>query len=538
MTVSTPTLTPSMPPRVLGLGAAAEPPQSARPRAARAAVDASLVERARKPGYSAWLAHVSPAAACSNPVRLRLDAEWHSTDGRSSELHRVSDDMPDGLFYVACKNRRATVCPACAETYRQDTYHLVKAGLLGGKGVPDTVAEHPCFFVTLTAPTFGPVHSCSVGSNGRVRPCRVRRHLEVCEHGKILGCWHRHDTDDPRLGEPLCRDCYDYDRQAVWNLHAGELWRRTTIALNRGLRAAAIDRGLFSWEVGETSRRKVPHVRLSFAKVAEYQRRGVVHFHALIRLDGYDPDNPERIITPDAAITPELLRAYIDDAARTTAFTMRPHPANRQGWDIAWGEQLDIRSVHLRPADVDDAGTLTTDAVAGYLAKYATKATEEAGHTSRRLSEIDIFRLTEEQDTHQTRQLQACWSLGRRPFYVTKASDRDEWDATWGKLCKWAHMLGFGGHFSTKSRRYSTTLGALRAVRRAYQRGEPIEPPAEHSARDDDQDGDDAAVTLTWTFDGAGWLTTGDAALANTSAAMARERRQIAREEIEHQLAA
>ncbi|GAA2989729.1 hypothetical protein GCM10020227_68150 [Streptomyces flavovirens] len=29
-------------------------------------------------------------------------------------------------------------------------------------------------------------------------------------------------------------------------------------------------------------------------------------------------------------------------------------------------------------------------------------------------------------------------------------------------------MLGFRGHFSTKSRSYSTTLGALRAARRAW----------------------------------------------------------------------
>ncbi len=47
------------------------------------------------------------------------------------------------------------VCPACAESYRTDTYQLVKAGLVGGKRVPETVAEHPCFFVTLTAPAFG-----------------------------------------------------------------------------------------------------------------------------------------------------------------------------------------------------------------------------------------------------------------------------------------------------------------------------------------------------------------------------------------------
>ena len=35
-------------------------------------------------------------------------------------------------------------------------------------------------------------------------------------------------------------------------------------------------------------------------------------------------------------------------------------------------------------------------------------------------------------------------------------------------------MLGFGGHFSTKSRAYSTTLGALRADRADHQREQAI----------------------------------------------------------------
>jgi hypothetical protein len=35
-------------------------------------------------------------------------------------------------------------------------------------------------------------------------------------------------------------------------------------------------------------------------------------------------------------------------------------------------------------------------------------------------------------------------------------------------------MLGFSGHFATKSRAYSTTLGALRADRAAYERERAI----------------------------------------------------------------
>ena len=38
----------------------------------------------------------------------------------------------------------------------------------------------------------------------------------------------------------------------------------------------------------------------------------------------------------------------------------------------------------------------------------------------------------------------------------------------WLKLRQWAHMFGYGGHFSSKSRRYSTTLGAMRTDRAEY----------------------------------------------------------------------
>jgi hypothetical protein len=51
-----------------------------------------------------------------------------------------------------------------------------------------------------------------------------------------------------------------------------------------------------------------------------------------------------------------------------------------------------------------------------------------------------------------------AWRLGGHPDYAGL------------QLRRWAHMLGFRGHFSTKSRAYSTTLGTLRADRAAHQR--------------------------------------------------------------------
>jgi hypothetical protein len=91
-------------------------------------------------------------------------------DAATGELAPVAAEGgagPDGVVYKACGDRRASVCPTCAETYRADTWQLVAAGMRGGKGVPETVAGHPTLFVTLTAPSFGVVHTRRTTSSGR-----------------------------------------------------------------------------------------------------------------------------------------------------------------------------------------------------------------------------------------------------------------------------------------------------------------------------------------------------------------------------------
>jgi len=127
------------------------------------------------------------------------------------------------VIYKACGDRRASVCPPCAERYRQDTWPLVAAGLRGGKGVPAEVSAHPAVFVTLTAPSFGLVHSRRIASTGRVLPCRPRRKPAACSHGVDLRCARHHDEGEAVLGLPLCLDCYDHPGQLVWNAHVGEL---------------------------------------------------------------------------------------------------------------------------------------------------------------------------------------------------------------------------------------------------------------------------------------------------------------------------
>ena len=226
------------------------------------------------PGYERWAEQVAATGYCVHPVRLRGTVDH--ADPLTGEVRTVyaTNREPDATLLKACGNRRVSVCPSCSATYQADSFQLLAAGLRGGKGVPETVAGHPRLFVTFTAPSFGPVHSRKA-QGLLVYPCHPYRQGVRCRHGQRAGCWQRHDADDPRLGEPLCPRCYQTGAQVLWNGLAGRLWSRTTIYVYRALAQ------LVGVPEGELRRL----VRISFAKVAEYQKRGAVHFHAIIRLD-------------------------------------------------------------------------------------------------------------------------------------------------------------------------------------------------------------------------------------------------------------
>jgi hypothetical protein len=216
---------------------------------------------------------------------------------------------------------------------------------------------------------------------------------------------------------------------------------------------------------------------------------------------------------PPISSRPEHAAAFID-------YTTDPHPARPEGWPIRWGEQVDVRIITLKGDNaVSDA------MVAGYLAKYSTKGTEVTGHTSRRLHEANIRLYANPVGTHTERLVHASWTLGEHN--------------TFESLRRWAHMLGFGGHFLTKARHYSITFTALRGARITYRRTEAVGP--EHDpTRFHCQDHLDEETTLIigrLSYAGTGWKTTGDALLANTAAAQARKRQATGREELAHEYA-
>ncbi|MEV8474477.1 replication initiator [Streptomyces sp. NPDC051173] len=392
--------------------------------------------------------------------RTRLDA----ATGQILD-HLDTRHLPAGELLVRCGNRRTTRCPACSNVYRYDTYQLIAAGLRGGKTVPTSVSTHPRVFATLTAPGFGPVHN-QPGASSCV-------------------CGIRHADGDPLLGTPLNPERYDYTGAVLWNAHAPALWARFTTHLRREIANAA----------GLTQRTLRHHATLSYAKVAEYQKRGQIHFHTVIRLDG--PTGPAS--TPPTWATTELLDHAIRAAAKRTRVQQQQRLAGAgageaQGTQppestvFRFGRQIDVRAI--RSTDFTGNAPVTDRHVAAYIAKYATKGAETTtGTLDRRLrflAELAQHDLTD----HARRMIHTAWHLGTQPRH------------THLRLRQWAHMLGFRGHFSTRTRHYSTTLTHLRAERTTWRTRQdetaaptPLAPAAVGRHAGQEQTGEGQPVT-------------------------------------------
>jgi hypothetical protein len=406
-----------------------------------------LIRRANDPRFDRWQEQVRRTGGCRHPVRLR------GVVRRGEEVVYSTATEPDRALMVRCGNRREAHCPACSREYGGDMWQLVYAGMAGGrKGVPEQVAEHPRVFASLTAPSFGAVH----GRYDDERPCRC-------------GC--RHEPDDPQLGAALDPATYDYEGAVLFNWHAPALWNRFTIELVRVLAAQA----------GVSERVWRQRVRVEFAKVAEFQARGLVHFHAIIRLD--HPD--DRASAPAGQVSPGELCDAIRRAAGRAQLT--GDAGDGDTIDVRFGEQLHTRV--LPPSDED--GDLNPGQVAAYVAKYASKASHEQITT--RYSDPEHWR-DKGVPEHLVQLAASALRLVERSGL--------------GGLARWVHMLGFRGHFVTKSRRYSTTLGELRAARASY-RANQDQPPENTEGRDES-----TVVLSAWEYIGSGYLNPGDAMLA------------------------
>jgi hypothetical protein len=281
----------------------------------------------------------------------------------------------------------------------------------------------------------------------------------VCEHERPVGCSVRHGERDPVLGTPICPECFDY-----------------------------------------------------------HQRRGAIHFHAIVRLEAAPPEgDPNAVAPPPAGFTAEHLEAAVRRARESAVLECRELAVmGRADTRIGWGQEMDVRAIRG-----SGPGELSNEAVASYISKYSVKFSEALGLPQDPIKpEDDIDAL--EAPEHVKALVWAALVLGGREELADL------------RLGEHAHGLGFGGHFLTKSRAYSTSMGALRRVRRQHVRKQLAGDEGTVDAWGRPEEEGLVEVLKSWRYTGWGYQSHGEAWLAATAAARAREERALAREELRH----
>lgn len=169
-----------------------------------------------------------------NKKSVRQDVCSHPMPGKDGTRRR-------------CQSKDFEKCYSCALLYRRDTLDIIFSGItkpdadkFDGK---NSGATQKFYFVTLTAPSFGSIHS--IKSNGKTCNCGVRHG----ERDSLLGTAIKTSSKD-----------YDYSGAIQWNFRANELWRETTEKMNRLLPAS------------------------EWVAVREWQKRGSLHFHVIVRV--------------------------------------------------------------------------------------------------------------------------------------------------------------------------------------------------------------------------------------------------------------
>ena len=161
-----------------------------------------LLNLASGDDFARWEQQLAAIGNCANPVRLhgRIDTIDRATGEKATIYDTTSE--PGGVLRILCGNRREDICPACSEVYKGDARQIIRSGLTGGKGIPESVATHPCVFATLTAPGFGPVHTIRTG---RTRPHPGLPSSSRCP-APALSAWPGHLLPSPSSrGRPAAR---------------------------------------------------------------------------------------------------------------------------------------------------------------------------------------------------------------------------------------------------------------------------------------------------------------------------------------------
>ena len=219
-------------------------------------------------------------------------------------------------------------------------------------------------FLTLTAPSFGPVHSR-----------RVRR-----RQGAALPA----AAQAARSARTACRSraarCTTRTIRARRAAVPGVLRLRARGAVERARARAVAAHGdpapARARAAARRQRRSGCGVRVSYVKVAEFQRRGALHFHCVLRLDGASEDGEVEPPAAEFGARAADRRRARGRAARVGASPAPEATAGCRGSAGQARRSAGARRSRCASSTPDGCGRASC---AGYIAKYATKSTEAVG---------------------------------------------------------------------------------------------------------------------------------------------------------------
>jgi hypothetical protein len=347
---------------------------------------------------------------CLHPVTMRRN--WLDTS---------TGEVGSRDFQVRCGTRREEDCEPCSKVWQADAFHAL---IRGANEVTEKLT-----FITLTpggAAEFGAVHTASY--NGRAS--------ERC------ACRAYHRPTSPTVGLPVNPETFDYAKAASFN-HAAP--RLATVTMQKVWRQMAAATGL-----------TVKEVRCPTVRVMEWQRRGLLHVHLLVR----------------GEVPADVVERAVRGAGKTESrrsITPASHAGHR------WGPQVDVQ--HIEPRDRDHLIAYITKMVT-YAIKDVTSHSPEKKSPAAAEHRNRMEQAGEEAVTCDN-SCSVCkhgWSKSKKahggiPFEIGSRTSRK-----CRRHTRAERQFGFTGNVLSLNRSWGTTLGDARRTRQGWARAQHPAP--------------------------------------------------------------
>jgi hypothetical protein len=353
---------------------------------------------------------------------------------RPVTIRRTTTDLQTGVikdqeFEKRCGTRRKDKCEPCSKIWKRDAYFALIS--------PSKEHKSSLTFITLTAPGvwfFGQTHTAQWNNKPSER----------------CACRAFHQPHDEIVGTPVEPDDFDYDKVVEFN---NKVSRLTTVTLQKIHRLLLTDLNRNSIS---STKKTIRDVRLPTARVMEWQERGVLHVHIIVR--GFIP-------------TYIIENAVKGSQATKTRRRIEPTTYQHQGW----GNQVNVR--HLNSADSNQIGKLSS-----YVTKVVNYALKDVDTETVEQSKIKSN--YHRKLRYWTNQVVKC----DKPFSECNASMKTPEDVIRYRTIERKqfcvkhrrahHQIGFTGNVLTMNRAWGSSLRSERLKRQGYAQtqGQSVRP--------------------------------------------------------------